>query len=174
MLHCHDVRNSGSKPLWTLQAHDEPLTSFSVNPIIPGFIATGSTDKTIKLWNVGSPSDSSQGPTMVVSRNMDVGKVFSVSFAPDTEVGFRLAVAGSQGTLKIWDTSTNAAVRRIFADRVAPSNGNVQERIIGVDEAEDDEDEEEEGEDNEEGGVALESESGKSEADSDDSDVEMR
>jgi periodic tryptophan protein 1 len=71
---------------------------------------------------------------MVVSRNLDVGKVFSTTFAPDQEVGFRLAVAGSRGAVQIWDTSTNAAVRRAFANRVAPVEGELEERLVGVDE----------------------------------------
>jgi periodic tryptophan protein 1 len=37
-----------------------------------------------------------------VSRNLEVGKVFSTVFAPDEEVGFRLAVAGSKGAVQIW------------------------------------------------------------------------
>ncbi|KAL8661217.1 MAG: hypothetical protein Q9168_008408, partial [Polycauliona sp. 1 TL-2023] len=57
MLHYHDLRNappspSSSKPVWTLQAHNESISSFDINPAIPGFLATGSTDKQIKLWNV--------------------------------------------------------------------------------------------------------------------------
>jgi periodic tryptophan protein 1 len=80
---------------------------------------------------------------MVVSRNLGVGKVFATTFAPDSEVGFRLAVAGSKGDVQIWDTSTNAAVRRIFADRVAPVSGEIKERLIGI---ENDSSESEEGE----------------------------
>lgn len=143
VIHYHDVRNApaspeASSPIWTLQAHDESVSSFDINPIIPGFLATGSTDKEVKLWNV-QPS----GPSMVVSRNLGVGKVFATTFAPDAEVGFRLAVAGSKGTMQIWDTSTNAAVRRAFANRVAPINGEVQERLVGLEE--DSSDSEEEG-----------------------------
>jgi periodic tryptophan protein 1 len=172
MIHCFDARSNGKKALWKLQAHDEPVTSFAVNPIIPGFIATGSTDKTVKLWNINSSvSETSSGPTMVVSRNMDVGKVFSVGFAPDQEVGFRLAIAGSKGTMRIWDTSTNAAVRRIFGDRVASSGKEaVQDRVVGLeDDEEEEEDDEEEEQDNEDGGVRLQSGSGTehSEEDSD-------
>ncbi|KAI9834781.1 MAG: hypothetical protein M1819_002867 [Sarea resinae] len=134
IVHHHDARNapsslSSTKPLWTLHAHDESVSSFDVNPIIPGFLATGSTDKEVKLWNVQA-----DGPSMVVSRNLGVGKVFSATFAPDQEVGFRLAVAGSQGVVQIWDTSTNAAVRRAFAERVAPVEGEVEERLVGVEE----------------------------------------
>ena len=117
--------------MWTLQAHDKALTSFDINPIIPGFLATGGADKRVKLWNI-SPN----GPSVVVERNLDVGKVFSTVFAPDPEVGFRLAVAGSEGSLQVWDTSTNAAIRRTFANKMAASEGQleIKERLVGVDE----------------------------------------
>ena len=144
IIHNNDIRNApftpgASKAVWTLQAHDESISSFDVNPVIPGFLVTGSTDKIVKLWNVQS-----SGPSMVVSRNVEVGKVFSTRFAPDPEVAFRLAVAGSKGTMQVWDTSTNAAVRRAFASRMAPGNSDVkEERIVGVEE--DSSDSEEEG-----------------------------
>lgn len=103
VVHQHDVRAApadpaASKPLWILQAHDEAVSSFDVNPVIPGFMVTGSTDRQVKLWNVQDGA----GPAMVVSRNLEVGKVFSTVFAPDEEVGFRLAVAGSKGVVQIW------------------------------------------------------------------------
>ncbi|KKA30448.1 hypothetical protein TD95_000624 [Thielaviopsis punctulata] len=131
-LHYHDVRNApatpaATKPVWTLQAHDEALSSFDINPVIPGFIATGSSDKTVKLWNIQA-----SGPSMVVSRNLDVGKVFSTAFAPDSEVAFRLAVAGSSGSLQVWDTSTNAAVRKAFAGRVPETQVDKEDRLVGV------------------------------------------
>lgn len=136
LIHFHDFRlvptsPQGSKPIWKLQAHDQSVSSFNVNPVIPGFLATGSTDKEVKLWNIQA-----SGPSLVVSRNLGVGKVFSTNFAPDPEVAFRLAVAGSKGSMQIWDTSTNAAVRRIFADKIAAVDGEVQadEKIIGVEE----------------------------------------
>ena len=102
VIHFHDVRNApsnpaASKPVWILQAHDESVSAFDINPTIPGFMATGSTDKQVKLWNI-QPS----GPTMVVARNLDIGKVFSTVFAPDEEVGFRLSVAGSKGVVQVW------------------------------------------------------------------------
>jgi periodic tryptophan protein 1 len=135
VVHFHDARNAPSnpantKPVWMLQAHDQSVNAFDVNPIIPGFLATGSSDKEVKLWNVQE-----SGPSMVVSRNLGVGKVFSTNFAPDQPVGFRLAVAGSKGTVQIWDTSTNAAIRTAFANKVAPSSGDVQDRLVGVAEA---------------------------------------
>ncbi|OHE91084.1 WD domain-containing protein [Colletotrichum orchidophilum] len=149
IIHFNDIRNAPSTPeatkaVWTLQAHDESVSSFDINPIVPGFMATGSTDKTVKLWNIQA-----SGPSMVVSRNLDVGKIFSTQFAPDSEVAFRLAVAGSRGTMHVWDTSTNAAVRNAFAERVPQKSEGVEEdRLVGVldDDSSSSEDEGEEGE----------------------------
>ncbi|KXX79099.1 Periodic tryptophan protein 1 [Madurella mycetomatis] len=152
VIHYFDIRNaskdpSASQSVWKLQAHDESVSSFDLNPTIPGFMATGSTDRTVKLWNI-----SSEGPSLVVSRDFDVGKVFSTSFAPDAEVTFRLAVAGSKGTVSIWDTSTNPGVRRAFAHKLPdkPAGENeVEDRLVGVEDDEssssDEEDDEGEG-----------------------------
>lgn len=135
VLHLHDTRTipsspAASKPIWKLQAHDKSLSAFDVNPIIPGFLVTGSQDKTVKLWNTQT---STGGPSLVVSRDFDLGKIFSTRFAPDKEVGFRLAVAGSKGIVKVWDTSTNAGVRSAFANRVAAETmKDGSERIVGA------------------------------------------
>lgn len=152
IIHYHDVRSApanpaATKPVWTLQAHDESVSSFDINPVVPGFMATGSTDKTVKLWNI-QPS----GPSMVVSRNLDVGKIFVTNFAPDPEVAFRLAVAGSKGSMHVWDTSTNAAVRGAFAGKVPNREGAAEDRLVGVEES-DSESDSEEGEDDDENGA---------------------
>lgn len=155
-VHYHDVRNAprnpeSTKSVWTLQAHDESVSSFDINSVIPGFMATGSTDKTVKLWNIGPT-----GPSMVVSRNLDVGKVFATTFAPDAEVAFRLAVAGSTGSMHVWDTSTNAAVRKIFAQRVAGQGDEaVEERLIAVDDDESSSSSEDEGDEQGEEGDSM-------------------
>lgn len=145
VIHYFDVRNAPSDPaaskaVWTLQAHDESVSSFDLNTVIPGFMATGSTDKTVKLWNI-QPT----GPALVVSRDLDVGKVFSTSFGPDPEVAFRLAVAGSKGMMNVWDTSTNTSVRGAFTGKLPASKAedDGKERLIGVNDDDSDSDEEE-------------------------------
>ena len=149
MVHLHDTRNAPSKPaatapVWTLQAHDRACSAMDVNPVIPGFIATGGFDKQVKLWNIAPGGG---GPSLVINRNLDLGRVFSVGFGPDKAVGFRLAVAGSNGVVQVWDTSTNAAVRRVFAGRVPEVPEGKEERMIRVqdDNEESDDDEGEEG-----------------------------
>ncbi|GAB1311242.1 rRNA-processing protein [Madurella fahalii] len=160
IIHYFDIRNaskdpSASKSVWKLQAHDESVSSFDLNPAIPGFMATGSTDRTVKLWNINS-----EGPSLVVSRDFDVGKVFSTTFAPDAEVAFRLAVAGSKGTVSIWDTSTNPGVRRAFAHKLPNKpvgEKEVEDRLVGV---EDDESSSSDEEDDEgEGGAGVDGDS---------------
>jgi len=152
IVHYFDIRNiskdpSSSKGVWKLQAHDESVSSFDLNTVIPGFMATGSTDKTVKLWNI-----TAEGPSMVVSRDFDVGKVFSTSFGPDAEVAFRLAVAGSKGTVSIWDTSTNPGVRKFFAQKMPSTvarETTVEDRLVGV--ADDESSSSDDGEDDEDG-----------------------
>lgn len=152
ILHCFDARQlptspEKSKALWRLQAHEKSLSTFSINPVVPGFIATGSTDRTVKLWDV----DESKGPSMVVSRDLDVGKVFSANFGPDDEVAFRLAVAGSKGAVQVWDTSTNRAVREAFANKVkmpTPADGEVKERMVSIRHDDEELDEEAEADEN--------------------------
>ncbi|KAK4952325.1 rRNA-processing protein [Elasticomyces elasticus] len=152
VLHCFDARQLPSSPekskaTWRLQAHEKSLSSFSINPIVPGFIATASVDRTVKLWNV-----TETGPSMVISRDLGVGKVFSANFAPDKAVAFRLAVAGSKGAVQVWDTSTNRAVREAFAGKakLPSASADIQERLIAIEQ--DNEEEEEEASDEENGG----------------------
>jgi periodic tryptophan protein 1 len=160
MVYRYDMRNvptspAESKPVWSLQAHDSSVSSFDINRNIPGFLVTGSTDKTVKLWNIENDR-----PNMVVSRKLDVGKVFSTAFAPDQEVGFRIAVAGSQGNVQVWDASTNGAVRRAFVSRMPEFANEVEERMVGItadEEESDDEGEENADEDAPRGGDGWES-----------------
>jgi periodic tryptophan protein 1 len=162
LIHYYDIRTASSDPaasksVWKLQAHDESVSTFDINPVIPGFMASGSTDKTVKLWNIGP-----QGPSLVVSRDFDVGKVFTTSFAPDAEVAFRLAVAGSKGVVRIWDTSTNGPVRKAFGSKMSSvhvGSDNVEDRLVGVNEDDDDDsgssDGEEDGDEGNQGGSAV-------------------
>lgn len=152
LLYAFDARAAPSTPektqaLWRLQAHESALSSFAINPTVPGFLATASTDRTVKLWNV---DQSTNEPSMVVSRDLGVGRVFSANFAPDDAVAFRLAVAGSKGAVQVWDTSTNKAVREAFAGRVRGIEANeVEERLVAVakDDEESDSDDGDENED---------------------------
>lgn len=141
-----DARKPGSS-VWTLQAHDSEVSSFDINPFVEDYMVTASTDKTVKLWNLSAES-SKKGPSMILSRDLDIGKVFSVGFAPDREVFGHIVAAGSGGDVKVWDTMTNRVVREAMGKKKLQefaSKENADEKIVGLP----DEEEEEESDDDE-------------------------
>jgi periodic tryptophan protein 1 len=151
-----------SKAVWTLQAHDSAVSAFDINPIVAGYLVTGSEDKRVKLWDVQNNK-----PNMVISRNLDVGRIFSAQFAPDPEVAFRLSVAGSRGEVQIWDTSTNPNVRNVFGSRYKlPEDSGKGDRLVGVAQSDSESDDEEE----EQGGMEVEGQREKDEWESMDED----
>ncbi|KAI3855342.1 hypothetical protein MKW92_001806 [Papaver armeniacum] len=105
-----DVRTASSegwKPSFTLHAHDKPVSSISFCPTAPKLLATGSTDKMVKLWDL-----SNNQPSCVATKNLKAGAVFSTSFSEDCP--FLLAIGGSKGDLQVWDTLTETGVARRF------------------------------------------------------------
>ncbi|XP_031474643.1 uncharacterized WD repeat-containing protein C17D11.16 [Nymphaea colorata] len=93
------------KPSFTLHAHDKAVCAVSYNPSIANLLATGSTDKTVKLWNI-----SNNQPSCVGSWKSEVGAVFTLAFSEDSPS--LLAIGGSKGKLKVWDTSSNTSISK--------------------------------------------------------------
>jgi periodic tryptophan protein 1 len=129
------------KPLWTLAAHDGSISALDINVHVRGCFVTGGVDKSIKIWNL-TEKDGKRDIGLVTSRDLGVvrivfsyfsflaipmgifmfdfffqGKVFSASFCPDDPT--TLAVGGSQGSLQLWDSATNAGVRKAFGARLS-------------------------------------------------------
>ncbi|KAJ4979402.1 hypothetical protein NE237_010182 [Protea cynaroides] len=100
---------SGSKPSFILHAHDKAVCAVSYNPTAPNLLATGSTDKMVKLWDI-----SNNQPSCVASRNPKAGAIFSISFSVDSP--FQLAIGGSKGRLEVWNTLSEAAVARRYGN----------------------------------------------------------
>ncbi|KAJ8614440.1 hypothetical protein CTAYLR_000792 [Chrysophaeum taylorii] len=97
---CFDPRKFGKRasPLWRLQAHAKSCQGVVVNDI--GQMATASLDKSVKLWDLGSPV-----PHLAKSKTMAAGRLFDVCF--DEHAPHLLAAAGSTGALALWDTSAD-------------------------------------------------------------------
>ncbi|KAJ1383894.1 WD40/YVTN repeat-like-containing domain superfamily [Sesbania bispinosa] len=113
IVKCFDVRTAKSdstselNSTFTLHAHDEAVTSVSYNPLAPNLLATGSMDKTVKLWDL-----SNNQPSCVASKTPRVGALFSISFSNDNP--FLLAIGGSKGKLQVWDTLSDSGISRRF------------------------------------------------------------
>ncbi|KAF5753007.1 Transducin/WD40 repeat-like superfamily protein [Tripterygium wilfordii] len=99
--------SSESKPSFTLHAHDQAVCTVSYNPLAPNLLATGSTDKMVKLWDL-----SNNQPSCIASTNPKAGGVFTIAFSENSS--FLLAIGGSKGKLQVWDTLSDAAVSRRF------------------------------------------------------------
>jgi periodic tryptophan protein 1 len=55
MVSCYSVE-AGAKPLWSFQAHDKSVSAITFSPGLPNLLATISTDKTFKLWDLSAPA----------------------------------------------------------------------------------------------------------------------
>ncbi|XP_066310588.1 uncharacterized WD repeat-containing protein C17D11.16-like isoform X1 [Miscanthus floridulus] len=112
MVQAFDKRTASSsssvQSMYTLHAHDKAVSSISFSPSAPNFLATGSVDKMVKLWDL-----SNDKPSCIASQNPKLGAIFSVSFSNDSS--FLLACGGSKGKLKVWDTLREPAIARKFS-----------------------------------------------------------
>ncbi|CAO1624648.1 unnamed protein product [Jaminaea pallidilutea] len=148
---------------WTLSAHPDACTSVDFSPLIPGALITGGLDRSLKLWNIAGeaeldmtlPKEGAANPvpsatiTLVTSRDVGAGKVFTACFNPDEAL--LVAVAGSSGSVKIWDALGAKGVAAVFSERIkrlTARDAQHKERksshleVVGVeDDSEDDENE---------------------------------
>ena len=79
----------------TLEEHQGTIFSVMFHPILP-LLATGSGDKTAKLWRFSADGSSA---TCVATLVGHTGYVYSVAFHP-TEL--LLATGSADNTLKLW------------------------------------------------------------------------
>lgn len=57
---------------FTLSAHDGAVSSIDVNPHLRGCIATGGTDKLVKVWNITDEENGKRSVSLVNSRDLGV------------------------------------------------------------------------------------------------------
>ena len=97
------------KPVFTLEAHDAAVACLSLSPTVEGLMATGSTDEHVKVWDIKDE------PSMVLSKNYDLGHIYTMQFCPDS--GYQLACAGYHGGAKLVHLAESGPVVRRFRDR---------------------------------------------------------
>jgi predicted NACHT family NTPase len=85
----------------TLSGHTDYVNSVAFSPD-GRLLASGSSDKTIKLWDVATGS-------LVRTLSGHTWSVFSVAFSPDG----RLLASGSYREIKLWEVATGSEVRTL-------------------------------------------------------------
>lgn len=112
MVTAFDARNGPSgQPLFRLHAHDKATCSMSFNPAIPGLLATCSTDKKVKLWDVRGNT-----PSLVAQEDLQVGACFTLGFCPSQP--FLLAAGGAKGLVSIWDLLTSGPFAQRYGNEI--------------------------------------------------------
>lgn len=96
--------------VFNIEAHMRAVSSLGISPHVPGMLMTGSTDKSVKVWDVSSE------PKLVVAKDLKLGKIYSGVFNPD--IPLTVACAGSKGTMKLFSLDEMAQVDAHFGDRV--------------------------------------------------------
>lgn len=117
---CWDVRKfQTSTPLWSMVANEfGGITELSYNAQVPGLMVTCSIDKTITLWDVqnsGGGNTSSPTPKACGTKDMCVGKLYTVGFYPSAP--WLLACGGSGNELALWDLSEETSIQEQFRGR---------------------------------------------------------
>lgn len=105
-------------------AHEKTVSSLDFSSCVPGLCATSSTDETIKIWDMHSPSSTPQKvvPRNVFYKSMNVGNLFSLNFCKDEP--FLMATGGESGIVAVWDCDEQQIIKDYFSGREIhqPSN----------------------------------------------------
>jgi len=123
---CHDARDL-SKPKFTLGAHTKACTTVAWNPVAqPVMFATASLDQTVKLWAILDA-----GPTMLASKNIEVGSVFSVAFDSKEGNPFLLVGGGNKGKTAVWDTLENESISNYYG-KLGFGDRNTNRKVLST------------------------------------------
>ncbi len=105
---------SSTNPLFTLSAHNTAATAIDWNPFLPNTFLTASSDKSVKLWDTSSGE-----PACLMTKQLDLGKIFTASFSMDSP--YLVAAAGSNGIVEILNFNENQHFQRKITELLAVS-----------------------------------------------------
>ena len=100
-----DARND-DKAVWTLKAHSEGVNGLVMSTQCPGCLITGSSDKTIKVWDIADGK-----PTCVHEQNMKLGMIHCMSGCPDAPFVTVMGGDKSSDNIKVFSALSDATRR---------------------------------------------------------------
>jgi periodic tryptophan protein 1 len=109
------------------------VSALDVSSKVDGLVITGSADRMVKVW-----STKNGDLKCLCSKDLNIGKVFAASFSPDSDM--LVSVAGSKGTMSLWNLEGNSAVRRAVMGENSSAMKNVKEFTTLPDDEDEDED----------------------------------
>lgn len=126
-IYTYDIRNPGV-PLWILHAHDAGISGLDINYNLNGMMVTSAMgDKEVKIWKF-----SEDKPSMVLSRDFDVGNVLTCSISGDIEIGGHIVIGGASGGLKVWDSFNNKSIRSSFKQELNALQKRAKEEASSI------------------------------------------
>lgn len=105
-----DIRNP-EKLVKKIEAHGKACSAIDLHPVVPGLLLTASVDRSLKVWDVSDKA------SCLITREPDVGKLFTASFSTDSP--FVVACAGSRGELKVVNLDNSDSYRDFIKTRLA-------------------------------------------------------
>lgn len=106
---------------------------FAIYSNIPGMLATCAIDKTVALWDThNATSDSNFRPFPCGNKDMNVGKLYCISFYPSSP--WLLGCGGSGNQLALWNLENEEAFKSRFGDRVTGNQSTVTRTTMGQEE----------------------------------------
>lgn len=112
-VYCFDVRVD-KKPVYSISAHDDEVTGLAFSSLCPGCLVTSSSDKKVKVWDVGAD----KANFVVEIPKVKVGKVLTLAANPDEPFIFAVGGDAKADNYKVLDLLSSQTVESVFSQRV--------------------------------------------------------
>ncbi|KAI1298413.1 Periodic tryptophan protein 1 -like protein [Halotydeus destructor] len=113
LVYCFDIRVE-DKPVYTISAHDEEVSGMALSSSCPGLLVTTSSDKKLKIWDVGTEKANFTEEFPRVK----VGRILGLAANPDEPFVFAVGGDAKTNNFKVVDLLTLKSVESHFGPRV--------------------------------------------------------